>query len=178
MSSVNLKFLGINLRQWVDSPANVHGLKLETLRCRLYGGMDWNEAISTPTSNVKKGINVEGFGGRSMSFYQWSKQPENVYKVSASTLNWRVQHKGQTIEEAMSHPPDPKYNRIAKQRHIAPVPPHRCYRVFKSVHSHRSVYRTYWLGNSFSMIGEPLLMTEEEAREVAAEQGGEVEQVI
>lgn len=178
MVSVDLKYLGVNIREWVESPANVHGLKLETLRCRLYGGMGWDEAISTPTSTIKKSIEVEGFGGRSMSFYQWSKQPENVYNVSASTLNWRVQHKGETLEQAMSYPPNPKYNRIAKQRHIEPVPPRRCYRVFKSVHLRRAVYRTYWLGNSFSMIGEPLLMTEEEAREVAdRERGAEVERM-
>ena len=178
MGSVNLKFLGVNLKQWADSPANVHRLNLETLRCRLYGGMNWDEAISTPTSTTKKSLEVEGFGRRSMSLYQWSKQPENVHNVSASTLNWRVRHKGETLEQAMSYPPDPKYKHIAKQRQVVPLTPRRCYRVFKSVHLRRAVYRTYWMGNSFSMIGDPLLMTEEEAREVAEREGGDVERAI
>ena len=95
----------LSFREWADAPENIHGLSLETIRCRVTRRkMTIGEALGKAATRPVWQL-YEGFG-QSLPITQWVRSPHNVHKISFKTLSSRLKT-GEPIESALSRPTRP-----------------------------------------------------------------------
>lgn len=90
----------LTIWKWATEPENIHGIKFKTLINRVTEmGMTIAEALNTPR---RKRLLLT-HNGKTLTAHGWSKEPENIHKLSAGCLVGRIRS-GESIKKALSRP--------------------------------------------------------------------------